>query len=367
MATRRELLYWAAALMTLPVLCRAQTAVGRAEKPLNLLFLGGTGFLGPHQVEYALARGHHVTLFNRGKHGPDRYGDRVEVLLGDRDANTAPGLAALQGTRRWDVVIDNSGYVPRHVRDSVELLKGRCGRYVYVSTVAVYDTSKGTRFDEKSPLRPAPTPATEEVTGESYGPLKAECDRIVQAVLGKQATIVRPTYIVGPGDETDRFTYWVERMARGGEVLGPPNAAAELQWIDVRDLCPWIVELAERDQAGIYNAAGPATPATWEQVLQELAKGSTQPVKMRWATTAILDKTGIKLPLVRAPFFKGADSLHFDSGAAEAAGLRFRSLADTAAATRAWWRAQPEERRAKPKSWPTEVQEQETLKLLAGG
>jgi 2'-hydroxyisoflavone reductase len=318
-------------------------------------------------VVYALARGHKVTLFNRGKSGPGLFGDRVEVLLGDRDTNVAPGLTALQGTRRWDVVIDNSGYVPRHVRDSVELLKNRCGRYLFVSTVAVYDTTVASRFDENAALRPAPNPATEEVTGQTYGPLKAECDRIVQAMLGKQATIVRPTYIVGPGDDTDRFTYWVERMARGGEVLGPPNPKAELQWVDVRDLCPWIVDLAERDQPGIFNAAGPATPVMWEQVLTALAERGGKPATIRWATNDVMAKTGIKLPLVRPPFFKGADSLHFDSAAAQAAGLRFRSLDDTAAATSAWWRAQPDERRAKARGWPTEAQEQEALKLLSAG
>ena len=367
MATRRELLQWATALVALPALGRAESTDGRASKPLDLLFLGGTGFLGPHQVEYALERGHKVTLFNRGKSGPGLFGDRVEVLLGDRDTNVAPGLTALQGTRRWDVVIDNSGYVPRHVRDSIELLKDRCGRYLFVSTVAVYDMTAATRFDEKSPLRPAPNPPTEEVTGETYGPLKAECDRIVQSMLGKQATIVRPTYIVGPGDDTDRFTYWVERMARGGEVLGPPTPTAELQWVDVRDLCPWIVDLAERNQPGIYNAAGPASPVTWEQVLSALAARAGKPANIRWATNDVMQKTGIKLPLVRAPFFKGADSLHFDSAAAQAAGLRFRSLDDTAAATSAWWRAQPDERRAKPWGWPTEAQEQEALKLLPAG
>jgi 2'-hydroxyisoflavone reductase len=367
MATRRELLQWATALLTLPALGRAQSDIGRAGRPLDLLFLGGTGFLGPHQVEYALARGHKVTLFNRGKSGPGLFGDRVEVLLGDRDTQVAPGLSALQGTRRWDVVIDNSGYIPRHVRDSVELLKDRCRRYLFISTVAVYDTTSASRFDEDSALRPAPNPATEEVTGETYGPLKAECDRIVQAMLGERSVIVRPTYIVGPGDDTDRFTYWVERMARGGEVLGPPAPKAELQWIDVRDLCPWVVRLAERDQPGIYNAAGPAAPMSWEQILTELARGSAQLAKIRWATNEVIAKTGIKLPLVRPPFFKGADSLHFDSAAAQAAGLRFRSLADTAGATSAWWRAQPEERRAKPRGWPTEAQEQEALRLLSAG
>jgi 2'-hydroxyisoflavone reductase len=367
MLTRRELLQWAASLAALPALGHAQSGIVRASRPLELLILGGTGFLGPHQVEYALARGHKVTLFNRGKSGPGLFGDRVEVLLGDRDANVAPGLSALQGKRRWDVVIDNSGYVPRHVRDSVELLGPRCRRYVFVSTVSVYDMTTASRFDENSPLRPAPNPATEAVTRESYGPLKAECDRTVQSMLGEQANIVRPTYIVGPGDDSDRFTYWVERMARGGEVLGPPNPQAALQWIDVRDLCPWIVQLAERDQPGIYNAAGPATPIKWEQVLAVLSARATQPAQIRWATREVMHQTGIQLPLVRAPSIQGADSLHFDNAAAQAAGLRFRSLADTATATSDWWRAQPDSRRANPEGWPTAAQEQEALRLLRSG
>ena len=150
MTTRRTVLLWTVAMMALSAGCRTATEPAgstsepsRAEKPLDILFLGGTGFLGPHQVEYALARGHHVTIFNRGQTAKDLFGGRVEVLIGNRDANIEPGLAALQGDRRWDVVIDNSGYVPRHVRDSVALLKERVGRYVYVSTVAVYDSTAG--------------------------------------------------------------------------------------------------------------------------------------------------------------------------------------------------------------------------------
>jgi 2'-hydroxyisoflavone reductase len=252
------------------------------------------------------------------------------------------------------------------VRDSVELLRDRCDRYVYVSTVAVYEPTAGPRFDEKSPLRAAPEPATEEVTGQSYGPLKAECDRIVQAALGNRATIVRPTYLVGPGDDTDRFTYWVERAATGGELLGPPVPKSELQWVDVRDLCPWIVELAERDQAGIFNAAGPVTPVTWEQVLQELGRLAPQPPTFRWSTPEVLQKTGIRLPLVRQAATPGAAGPHFVSDAAQAAGLRYRPLAETAAATLAWWREQPPERRAKAEGWPTVEQEREALRLLAG-
>ena len=364
MTTRREWIQGLVALAALPALRGARAATGKAPKPLDLLFLGGTGFLGPQQVEYALARGHRVTLFNRGKSAPGLYGDRAEVLIGDRDTKVGAGLSALQGTRRWDAVIDNSGYVPRHVRDSIELLGDRVGRYLYVSTVAVYDRAAGPVFDERSKLRPAPVPDTEEVTGETYGPLKAECDRIVQAALGARATIVRPTYIFGPGDDTDRFTYWVERVSRGGEVLAPPDPKVELQWVDVRDLCPWIVDLAERDQAGIYNAAGPAKPVNWDEVLRELAKQSTTPAQFTPATADVLKQAGISLPLVRTENLWGGGSVHFDSTAAQAAGLHYRPLADTATATLAWWRAQPAERRAKAEGWPTPEQEAQALRQL---
>ena len=364
--TRRELLGWLSALVAAPRVLAADDAPPRdsTKKSLDLLFLGGTGFLGPHQVRYALSRGHRVTLFNRGRSAPNLFGQDVEVLLGDRDSRVGEGLRALHGTRRWDVVIDNSGYVPRHVHDSIELLQDRCRRYVFVSTVAVYEYApSGRSIDETAPLKPAPLPTTETVTGETYGALKAECDRIVQARLGSRATIVRPTYVVGPGDETDRFTYWVDRVSRGGDVLAPPEPEAELQWIDARDLCPWIVDLAERDVAGIFNAAGP--PMTWRRVLQELSALATRPVNLRWSTGAALERAQVNLPLVRPPG-RGA-SPHFDGARAAAAGLRYRALADTAAATLEWWRSQSAERRANAEDWPTEAQEAEALRLLQPG
>lgn len=262
MTTRRESLKWAMATMGLFASGCSRGAGEPAAKPLDILVLGGTGFLGPHQVEPGLARGHRITLFNRGRSAPGLYGDRVEVLIGNRDARIDQGLNALKGNRRWDVVIDNSGFIPRHVRDSVELLSGRIDRYLYISTVAVYDPAGGAVLTESSPLRSLADPQAEELTWASYGPLKTECDRIVQTSLGAKATIVRPTFIVGPGDDSDRFTYWVERTARGGDVLGPPDAKSELQWVNVRDLCPWIVTLAERNVSGIFNAAGPATAVT---------------------------------------------------------------------------------------------------------
>jgi 2'-hydroxyisoflavone reductase len=340
------------------------TGLGRAEEPasgpLDLLILGGTGFLGPHQVEHALARGHRITLFNRGRSAPGLYGDRVEVLIGNRDTRIDQGLAALEGKRRWDAVIDNSGYLPRHVRDSVALLKDRVGRYVYVSTVAVYEPGAGEVITESTPLRALPDPTLEDMSWANYGPQKAECDRLVQAGLGSQATIVRPIYIVGPGDDTDRFTYWVERAARGGDVLGPPEPRKELQWVDVRDLCPWIVSLAERNLAGIFTAAGPTTPMSWEQTLATLASGAEAPAKFHWATAEVLQELGIELPLVSP----GRPSRHFANTASQKAGLSYRSLVDTAKATLEWWRAQPDARREKPEGWPSREQERQAISRI---
>jgi len=368
MTTRRSMITRAMALFamqqfgigTAHAVSAASTA-GAAPRKLDLLFLGGTGFLGPHQVEYALARGHQVTMFNRGVSGAGMYGDRVEALIGNRDSRIDAGLSALAGTRRWDAVIDNSGYVPRHVRDSAELLKGRVGRYLFVSTLSVYDPVAADRVDESTPLSKSPG-STEEMSWTNYGPLKADCDRAVREIYGSAATVVRPGFIVGPGDDTDRFTYWVDRLARGGDVLGPPDRERALQWVDVRDLCPWIVDLAERDRGGVFNPVGPDSRTSWEQVIDVLARSSTTSVRVHWPTAALLEEMNVEQPLVssmRRPRY-------FEGGAARLAGLRYRPLADTAAATLAWWRAQTPERRARAEGWPTAEQERAVLARIAG-
>jgi 2'-hydroxyisoflavone reductase len=182
-------------------------------------------------------------------------------------------------------------------------------------------------------------------------------------VLGEKATIVRPIYIVGPGDETDRFTYWVDRMARGGDVLGPPDPKSELQWVDVRDLCPWILGLAERDVAGIFNVAGPSASMTWEEVLVTLGTRAERSVKYHWASTGLLKELDIELPLV----VPGRPSRHFANAASQAAGLKYRPLEDTAAATLEWWRAQPETRRAQPEGWLPRDKELEAIARLRSG
>jgi nucleoside-diphosphate-sugar epimerase len=360
MATRRKVLGWTAAgLGMLASGVTRAVAVESASKPLDILFLGGTGFIGPFQVEHALSRGHKVTLFNRGRSAATLFEGKAELLVGNRDSKVDQGLRALAGDRKWDVVIDNSGYVPRHVRDSVKLLKGRVGRYIYVSTVAVYEPG-ATNVVESSPLRALPDPKNEQMSWDRYGPLKAECDRIVQAQFGKSATIVRPVFIVGPNDETDRFTYWVDRVARGGDVLGPPSPHNELQWVDVRDLCPWIVGLGEQDVSGIFNAAGPTQPVNWEETLVGLTWLAKDLVRFHWPTEELLKQFEINLPLV----LPGRVSRHFDNAASLSAGFNYRPLADTSAATLQWWQAQSDERHAQAEGWPAAEKERAAIEKL---
>ena len=358
MTTRREFLGASAALVGAST-TRMSFAAAKADKQLSILVLGGTGFIGPHQIEYALARGHEVTMFNRGSN-PGLFGDRVEELIGNRDANIDDGLKALEGSRTWDVVIDNSGYVPRHVRDSAELLKGRVGRYIYTSTTGVYDFDKTPSVTHESPLY-AEFPDTEEVNGETYGPLKAECDLIVQEIYGDAATIVRPTVIVGPGDRTDRFTYWVDRFHKGGDIVCPPDPRREAAWIDVRDLTHWLVTLAEQDTPGIFNAAGPASVIDHEQVMYGFRAFTAAPVALHWPTRELLEEAGFNWPW----FWKGEQARHIDSSASVAAGLTYRSLANSISDTWEWWMAEPAERRANARGWPTPEQEQAVLASLA--
>lgn len=324
-----------------------------AAKPLSILVLGGTGFIGPHVVERALLRGHKVTTFNRGsKKG--MFGDSVEELYGDRDVEVGTGLTSLEGDRTWDLVIDNSCYVPRHAQDSAELLKDRVGRYLFTSTVAVYDydaipPSDGVHVaDRKTPLLPNPEPPTERVTGSTYGPLKAECDRIVRAIFEDRATIVRPCYIVGPGDTTDRFTYWIERLHLGGDVVCPASPGHQVNWIDVRDLAAFMIHLSEAGTPGVFNGVGPASPMNTQETMLGLRAFSAAPTTLHWPEADLLIELGFPAPM----FDSSRINRRTDSAAAVAAGLTYRSLAVTTADTHAWWIGQPEEDRARPRGWP---------------
>jgi 2'-hydroxyisoflavone reductase len=313
---------------------------------MKLLILGGTVFLGRAIVEASLARGHEVTLFNRGQRNPELF-PQLERLRGDRDGQ----LEALHN-RRWDAVLDPSGYLPRVVRASAELLADAVEHYTFISSISVYAGYPRRGMDETAPLGTLDDPTVEEITGESYGPLKALCEQAVESALPGRALIVRPGLIVGPHDPTNRFTYWVDRVARGGDVLVPNVPELDVQIIDVRDLAKWTVRMVEQRQTGSYNATGPAEPLTFGEMLETCKRVSGSDARWIWVDENFLIEQGVEqwsdLPLwIRAdPDMAGFLAINIDR--ALAADLKLRPLADTVADTLAWSRAQPAdaERRA---------------------
>src|SRR5271167_1467992 len=255
-STRRAFTKAAVAMATAAA---SPDAFAAPPKPLRILILGGTGFTGPHQVRYALARGHKVTLFNRGRE-PDAWSGQVEELIGDRNTGD---LKALQG-REWDVCIDNPTTLPFWVRDAGNVLHGKIEQYVFISTISVYaDGDKPA--DESAPLASYDGKDAMAETwdsfraniGELYGPLKAISEQEAEKQFPGRTTIIRPGLIVGPGDQSDRFTYWPVRLSRGGEVLAPGDGFDPVQFIDARDLAEWTIRVAESRSFGTFNATGP--------------------------------------------------------------------------------------------------------------
>ena len=292
---------------------------------MRLLVLGGTKFLGRAVVEAALARGDEVTLFNRGQTGTELFPE-VEKLRGDRDGD----LAALEG-REWDAVIDPSGYVPRIVRDSAELLRGSVGHYLFVSSGSVY-SAPYPGFDETAPTAELTEPDTEEVMAH-YGALKAACERVVSEVFPDAHTNVRSGLIVGPHDPTGRFTYWPLRVAAGGELLAPAPPERAVQFIDVRDLAEWMVEASDQRHVGTFNAT--CETLSFEELLT--ACGDADPV---WVSDEFLLEHGVE-PFSELPLWipgPEAAFLEGDVSKAVAAGLRFRPLDVTVGDTLAWAR-----------------------------
>jgi len=331
------------ALAMVPEMLRA--AVSRAAgRPLDILVLGGTGFIGPHEVEYATARGHRLTLFNRGRTNPGLF-PKAEKLEGDRDGK----LDALKG-RKWDAVIDNSGYVPRHVRDSAQLLKGNVGRYLFISTLSVFADFSQKGLDENSATAKLTEPGSED-SRKHYGPLKALCEQEVLQAFGERATIVRPGLIVGPGDTTDRFTYWPVRIDRGGEVLAPGDPSEPVLIIDVRDLCEWCVRLVEEDVGGGYNAVGPKARLSIAEMLYGIKSVTTSEAQLTFVPADFLQAQGVRpwseMPAWFPPTGPMAGFGYFSREKAIGKGLTFRPLAETAKATLDWFKTLPTERQAK--------------------
>lgn len=300
---------------------------------MRLLVIGGTAFLGRSVVESALARGHEVTIFHRGKTQPGLF-PQVEEILGDREHD----LHLLEG-RRWDAVVDTCGYVPRVVRASAQMLAGMAEHYTFIASVNVYGDYKEKGIDEQYPLATLEDETAEEITGESYGPLKALCEREVEQAFPGKALLVRPGLIVGPWDRSNRFTYWPYRLAQGGEVLAPDHKQMPLQWIDVRDLAEWIVRMAENRQAGAFNVTGPEQPVPLQEVLERCRTAIGSEAHLTWVAEDFIEKHEVQ-PWMQLPLWipgeEGEVFCTVKNEKAIAAGLTFRTLEETARDTLAW-------------------------------
>jgi 2'-hydroxyisoflavone reductase len=335
---------------------------------LKILILGGTGFTGSFQVRYALSRGHEVSVFNRGKSHPDQVPPEVEQLIGDRNGQ----LNALKG-REWDVVIDNPTTLPVWVRDAAQLLKSNVDRYVFISTISVYADKSKPGMDERGPLQKyegddamAETPETLLASNQRlYGPLKVISEREVEKWFPSQALIIRPGLIVGRGDETDRFTYWPLRLARGGEILAPGEPTDPVQFIDVRDLAEWTIRMVEQGATGTYNATGPKQKLTIGEMLEAIKQVTKSDARFTWVKAEFLAAQKVwawsDMPVWMPAQGEVAGFCQISIQKALSKGLTFRSFSDTTGATLEWMRKQPAERQANLKAGITAEREAAVL------
>jgi len=385
--TRRKFVVDTAALIgsvaALPSAVGAQIA-GKSSNSLRILILGGTGFLGPHCTVSAIARGHTVTHFNSGRTEelrknagrPSAVAQGVETLYGNRDPNktaddrktegkanvpkdpnSPKGLSQLVG-KKWDAVIDTSGYFPRMVRASAELLAHAVKQYVFISTISVYkDTSAP--FDETAPLQTLQDPTTEEMGKDfaNYGGGKALCEKAAEAAMPGRVTNIRPGFIVGPRDTSGRFIYWPVRVSMGGKMIVPGSPEDPIQLIDVRDLADWIIHCIENSVAGIFNATGPEKELSMKSFVEEVRGGVGADVSFNWMANDFLESKGIhdQFPLYAAPVGETAGFHRAKISRALAKGLKFRPVSETAKATLEWY-----------KSLPTEVQKRVAPQFAQG-
>ena len=349
MTSRRDFLKSAAGSVILagglPALAEAASASPRTARPsksLDVLVLGGTGFIGPHLVRHAVSRGHHLTIFTRARHDAELPAE-VARLQGDRNGQ----LDALKG-KRWDVVIDDSATNPDWVAMSTELLKDS-GAYMFTSSTGVYYPYLSRGLDESAPVH---TDLKDPKDGsETFGVAKAKCEAQTMKVFGDRGIVMRPTYIVGPGDTSDRFPYWPVRLARGSEVLAPGHADDPMQIIDVRDLAEFMVHIAESDRRGIFNVAGPKQPLLSRSFYEQAARALDAKVRYVYVDDydfLVAHKIDEAIPWA---LLKGNDygMMSVKNDKAIAAGLSFRPLATTLRDTLAWWPTVQQARRDKPK------------------
>jgi 2'-hydroxyisoflavone reductase len=358
MTTRRDVLRLGAGAAAAAALTPALAATN--TKPGTLLIFGGTGFIGPHLTDEALRRGWKVTHFNRGRRAAGGV-QGVETLIGDRNGQ----LDALRG-RKWDVVIDDTGYVPKYVKMSAELLAPNVGYCLFISSISAY-ASFAKPNDEHSPTGRLTDPNVETITGETYGPMKALCEQYSEQAFKGRIAVVRPGYIVGPLDPTDRFTYWPVRASRGGEMLAPGTPRDPVQVIDVRDLVAWMMGLVESRTTGYFNADSPPGAFTMGELIKASQQASPKSgTKVTWVSEDFLEAHWKPDELDLPPWSPTKGDM---AGApltsvkqATSTGLRSRPLQDTVRDTLAWFRTLPADRQAKLKAGLDPQKEAETLR-----
>lgn len=346
---------------------RPTTAPAAAEAPptnvpKRVLILGGTGFLGPALVEQAQAMNAEVTLFNRGKTNPHLFPE-LEKLRGDRNGD----LTALEG-RQFDWVLDTSGQIPRQVEATAGLLADQAQRYVFVSSISAYANLSVPGVQEGGPTIAMPEPYSEEMP-QHYGALKAGCERAAEAAMPGRATVIRPGLIVGPGDPTDRFTYWPTRVARGGDVLAPNTPDDAAQFIDVRDLAAFILHTQRTEQGGTFNVTGPTEPMTMGGLLAACKTVTGSDASFHWVPTPSLAEHGVA-PWMELTVWVPPDDAEFGGmsrvsiSKAIEGGLKTRPVEETIADTLAWWETLPDARRAQPRAGLASQKEQAVLASL---
>lgn len=305
---------------------------------MNILLIGGTRFVGRHLTEAALASGHQITLFHRGQTNPGLF-PQAEEIFGDRETD----LDKLSG-RRWDAVIDTSGYLPRLVKLSAQELKDSVSQYVFISSCSVYADFETIGIDEDYPVGTLEDESVEEITGETYGPLKALCEKAVQETYPTGALILRPGLIVGPYDHTDRFTYWPVRVARGGDILAPPGPDEPAQFIHARGLADFALKCMQEKRTGVFNVVGPEQPTSFGELLETCKQASDSDAKFVWAPTDFLTEHNVApwsdLPLW-VPESEGRGFSRVSNARARAAGLKFKPTEEIVRETLEWALSRP--------------------------
>jgi 2'-hydroxyisoflavone reductase len=357
MTSRRRVLQLGAYLAASGVLPRA---IAADAQPKTLLILGGTGFIGPHLTKEALRLGWTVTHFNRGKRVPDGVAD-VETLIGDRNGQ----IDALRG-RKWDVVIDDTGQIPKYVKMSAELLAQNVGYCLFISSISAY-ASLAKPNDESSAVGKLADPNIDKTTDETYGPMKALCEQYSMQAFKGRASVVRPGYIVGPLDGSDRFTYWPVRASKGGEMMAPGTAHDPIQIIDVRDLSAWMMKLAQERTTGYFNAISPPRAFTMGDIIKASLRASPGAgTKAIWVPEDFL-ATQWKVEELDFPPWSpmsgdtAAASLT-STARAQKAGLKIRPMQETVNDTLAWFHSLPPERQAKLRAGIDPQKEADVLK-----